>query len=144
MGYTHYWRKKEALNEDDFKSYSKDVEKVVSALRGTVKLVGGHGVEDTKPEFTKDLVCFNGVGDDAHETFYFNRSQEHFSFTKTAYKPYDVAVTACLIIAKYYFPKIEVSSDGEIDDWKEGFAVVKSLFDYDITLEKVLEYEGEE
>lgn len=75
-------------------------------------------------------------GDCSHESFVLSRKLTevdlnawdkpdknglYFSFTKTAYKPYDLAVNICLIIAKHYFgEKIKVRSDGEIVNWKDG------------------------
>lgn len=70
-------------------------------------------------------------GDCSHETFRLERvyqprgsydaaheNGKYFSFCKTAYKPYDVAVCACLILAKAYLKEqIIVSSDGEPATW---------------------------
>jgi len=95
-------------------------------------------------EVTKDLVNFNGKGDDSHETFYFKRVEDiksHdegtkiFNFCKTAYKPYDKYVTACLILAKCYFKDdILVSSDGELEDWQEGKALVENKLGHKIII----------
>jgi hypothetical protein len=44
-----------------------------------------------------------------------------FECCKTAFRPYDLAVTAFLIIAKHHLgEKIHVSSDGEDEQWNEG------------------------
>ena len=44
-----------------------------------------------------------------------------FAFTKTAYKPYDLAVNVCLVIAKHHLEdKIRVSSDGTKQNWVES------------------------
>jgi hypothetical protein len=44
-----------------------------------------------------------------------------FAFCKTAYKPYDLVVTACLIVFKNYFKdNFIVSSDGNDSDWQEA------------------------
>lgn len=67
-------------------------------------------------------------GDCSYETFYFPRTlnedwqgdehTKHFQFCKTGFRPYDVAVTAFLIIAKYHLKdRIKVSSDGNIHHW---------------------------
>lgn len=56
-----------------------------------------------------------------------------FMFCKTAYKPYDKYVTACLVLAKRHFGKdVKVSSDGEIKDWEKGIDLVRNTFGYDI------------
>ena len=95
--------------------------------------------EPKDPIFTNDTVRFNGKGNEGHETFYihkhfsshypqFDDSGKAYAFCKTAYKPYDVAVCACLIIFKYWFPNnIDVASDGNIEDWKNGLDVVRDI-----------------
>jgi len=87
-------------------------------------------------------------GDCSHETFYFPRviDDPHiigkiayhdmggkavynepskvgtcFDFCKTAFKPYDWAVTAFLVIAKHYLKdRILVHSDGTSDNWQDA------------------------
>jgi hypothetical protein len=89
-------------------------------------------------------------GDCSHETFYFPRVEENphiiekishyrmkgsrqvpvysecqlvgtcFSCCKTAFKPYDLAVTAFLIIAKHHLAKIIVRSDGGKPQWQDA------------------------
>jgi hypothetical protein len=67
------------------------------------------------------------LNDLGHETFVIERKarpqEGHrkdedtlFSFCKTARKPYDLMVQACLILYKH--------SDGEMDDWTEAFKFV--------------------
>ncbi|KAF2193520.1 HET-domain-containing protein [Zopfia rhizophila CBS 207.26] len=57
-------------------------------------------------------ICFNGVADDAHETFYLSRRVRHH-FVKTLRKPYDTAV-ACVLLRAYLLApnKFELLSDG--------------------------------
>lgn len=82
-------------------------------------------------------------GDCSHETFSLEQKREidsrlydkndklHFSFTKTAYKPYDLAVNVCLIIAKHHFKNdILVSSDGEKNNWIEGMQLCQHFLNY--------------
>lgn len=83
--------------------------------------------------FDKDVIYFNGIGEDGHETFYLPKvytkkmpiGLSHtgllFQFCKTAVKPYDINVCCCLIIAKHHLGKdIQVQSDGSLDEWKEA------------------------
>ena len=45
----------------------------------------------------------------------------YFEFTKTAFRPYDLAVTAFLIIAKHHMgDKIKVNTDGEQPQWDDA------------------------
>jgi hypothetical protein len=68
------------------------------------------------PEYQKDDFKKNGL---------------IFQFTKTAYKPYDLAVNVVLIIAKHYLgKKIKVSSDGEIENWQEGMQLCDHFLGY--------------
>lgn len=82
-------------------------------------------------------------GDCSHETFsIFQQSADNdprmqsksglnFNFTKTAYKPYDLAVNVCLIIAKHYLnDDIEISSDGTAENWDEGKQLCQHFLGY--------------
>lgn len=54
-----------------------------------------------------------------------------FNFTKTAFKPYDLAVNVCLIIAKHYLKdQIKISSDGTSENWEEGRQLVQHFLGY--------------
>lgn len=103
------------------------------------------------PQFNRNMIYFNGglpgprksegrfswVNDElSHETFALFRKGSlpdydkgrayAFGFCKTARKPYDLMVCACLILFKYYFGStVEVHSDGEEDtDWRPAFEFV--------------------
>ncbi len=55
----------------------------------------------------------------------------YFEFCKTAYKPYDLAVIICLIIAKRYLgDNIFISSDGTIDQWRDGMMICQKILGY--------------
>ena len=83
-------------------------------------------------------------GDCSHETFALeqkfdtttawsdeNTKGKHFQFTKTAYKPYDLAVTVCLVIAKHHLKDdITISSDGEMIHWEEAMQLCQHFFGY--------------
>ena len=71
-------------------------------------------------------------GDCSHETFHFPRTLEphewqepknglYFEFCKTAFKPYDLAVTAFLVIAKHHLQdRLMVHSDGDEAHWQDA------------------------
>ncbi len=86
-------------------------------------------------------------GDCSHESFILRQKTElddykkslmkrdntelSFNFTKTAYKPYDLAVNVVLIIASHHLDKsIKVSSDGEMDNWIEGMQLCQHFLGY--------------
>jgi len=61
----------------------------------------------------------------------------YFAFCKTAYKPYDLAVIICLIIAKHHLKdEIIVTSDGTIDNLQDGMLICQKILGYglDFTL----------
>lgn len=84
----------------------------------------------------------NGLGSGSYESVYIPRVIDeedyfvskdeglYFEFCKTAYRPYDIGVTACLIALKHHFPKCIISSDGEEKDWLDGRMVCFNLFGY--------------
>jgi len=94
-----------------------------------------------------DIIRFNGVEDDGHETFILTRtkrakydyeSQEEydvdgaFDFCKTARKPYDVLVTSSLLAAmRIANGAWVVGSDGDEYDWEKGIALVTKVLGYD-------------
>ena len=103
------------------------------------------------PQFNKEIVLFNGgvpgertktskvyqhtdparEAEDnalAHETYSLTREyKENFAFCKTARKPYDLMVQACLILYKYFFPYVTISSDGDEEDWYEAKKFVAAV-----------------
>ena len=73
------------------------------------------GREPMKPvEASPRRVRFNGVGDDGREMFLIRRDRAGFgNFRKTARKPYDAVVCACLIAFVRHFGRhVTVVSDG--------------------------------
>ena len=76
-----------------------------------------------------DLYC---NGDCSHESFVLTKIfLSEMDFCKTAMKPYDIAVTTCLIIAKHYLKEdIEISSDGDEDKWRIARILCQSCLGY--------------
>jgi hypothetical protein len=105
-----------------------DMEKLIKA--SPVPLAGGLG--KGKPKITTGKsVVFNGVEKDGndHETFSFPDDGGR-NFCKTAQKPYDLVVVACLAAAKDRLgPLLEVSSDGDPDEWEEGVAFASKVLE---------------
>lgn len=117
MGYTRYYEITGKIDPEKFETYSNDCKIICDEITNRFgdKLAGWDGTE--LPEFTKDEVRFNGVGENSHETFTLCKDSTGFNFTKTQRKPYDRHVLACLILAKEYFgDNIRVSSDGDNND----------------------------
>jgi len=56
---------------------------------------------------------------------------KYFDHVKTAYRPYDLAVTVCLVIAKHHLgDDIMVDSDGDMDDWREAVLLCQHFLGY--------------
>lgn len=131
MGYTHYWRPVNGIEPSIFAKISRDVAKAC-------ELAKKHGVEvqfeldvEEKPAFTEDLIRFNGIEDDGHETFIITPTGSDFEFCKTARKPYDLLVTAALCLLDFHTKgtswAVEISSDGDPADWSQGLALAKQV-----------------
>lgn len=107
MGYTRYWTIKNQLDDHSFIEFKKTCENLFDLFEISL---GDLQISD-------DFVRFNGVEDDAHETFLFEKSSMGFNFCKTQRKPYDDLVCGCLQIAKDIFKNdIDISSDGDNND----------------------------
>jgi hypothetical protein len=128
LGFTHYWERPLELPEKEWALFTDDVRKVLDACaRKSIAI--GDGMGEGRP-FTVDAaeVWLNGVKANSHETFFVERvfanvpakkSEPLFGFCKTARKPYDLAVTACLILARHHFGRhFVVTSDGSDSDWQ--------------------------
>lgn len=123
MGYTHYWYGLRPFTADEWRNIGADVAAVLE--RSTVPVGWEYDEPDRKPQIDAELIRFNGVGEDGHETFYFERSPEAFTFCKTARKPYDRLVCAALIIAAKHAPHaLRITSDGSPAEWETARMLV--------------------
>ncbi len=81
-------------------------------------------------------------GDCSYESFWLGRVRpvaagerpedgRYLDFCKTAFKPYDLAVQVCLVIAAHHLGDgITVSSDGSLADWQDAIAVSQAVLGY--------------
>lgn len=139
MGYTHYWSSKEsAFQAHKWVEAVADCEVVARRLMKDGLELGGPSGEDRAYEFSGARIAFNGRDDEAYESFIVSRFPERrhgrafsFDFCKTAHRPYDLAVTACLLILKYHLGNaIQVSTDGEGADWAAARELVQDELGY--------------
>jgi hypothetical protein len=146
VGYTQYYYTKEHLDSEAFKNFSEDVKEVLKEIK--VPIAFEQDQPNKKPTINSKMIRFNGIGEGGHETFLLVRDNKDepkedgtiFNFCKTAQKPYDLCVTACLILAKYHFKDaVNVSSDGEASDWQEAVEVVNKVFSYNMKVEDIAE-----
>jgi len=139
MGYTHYYNQSAPFSDKKWKAFRADVERLFEHDSKNDKLLAKEYSDINSPPLVDDdKVIFNGKDDDGHETFLISKvPSSKFNFCKTACKPYDLYVVACLVLAKIHFGKgIELSSDGELKDWQDGIRLVNGIFGYDIKTDK--------
>jgi hypothetical protein len=145
MGYTHYWTfriprgEKHPALEKKYQLALKECAKVAHVYNEECNMRGEDwarlsGYTAHTPIGTYGGVLINGKESNAHESFelreHFKQNFEGFgggfSFCKTARKPYDIVVTACLAILKYRLGNaIEVSTNGESMDWIDGILLAR-------------------
>jgi hypothetical protein len=134
MGYTHYFKFKKVKGqakqiEETYQKAILECQKICKVYReenkGTENSISGYAAHCKVGEYGG--LDINGVKENAHENFvlreHFNQNED-FNFCKTARKPYDIVVTACLALLKHRLgDSIDVSSDGDPSDWIEGVAL---------------------
>jgi hypothetical protein len=139
MGFTHYWTFKKAPRgqasqiEAAYQKAMQDCQRVIKRYYSEHGGLSGYSAHTTLGQYGGLNV--NGKGDDGHETFavreHFSQNLENdggFNFCKTARKPYDLVVIACLTILKHRLGEcIEVSSDGDAQDWQDGVAYARKI-----------------
>lgn len=153
MGYTHYWTIELAENEEKAEeAYSKAIlacQRFIVSYNMVIKTqdrshparLAGFSAH-CMPGKYKGLNV-NGTKELGHETFYFEESYKKalgFNFCKTNRKPYDTVVVGCLAIMKHFLGDvIDVSSDGDKDDWAYGIRTVNKLLnkEYGIILNPI-------
>jgi predicted secreted acid phosphatase len=122
MGYTHYWDIKVPLDADTFSKLSKGIKQIVGTAQDA-----GIAVQD---DSTDTVINFNGIGAGAHENFVLQLGDTGFDFTKTAQKPYDMVVTASLILLKQELGnEVTITSDGQWRDWDSGRLLFETVYD---------------
>lgn len=108
---------------------------MIAASRVKIGSSGGEG----EPTLTEKIIALNGdrYNGGAHESFILRVDlKKNGGCCKTAYKDYDVVVTAILIrAAQLLGPEYmegggrgEISSDGNWAEWSAGRSLVKRVF----------------
>ena len=140
MGYTQHWRRPIEIPPDQMRAILRDFCRLIPALRDTgVTLAGPPGWGE--PHLTGYGVSFNGPGSRGCEPFDFPRVFEpppwrdsedglYSAFCKTAWLPYDLAVTAFLLVAKHHLPQLEVATDGKEEEWTSARQMCEDVLGY--------------
>lgn len=154
MGYTNYFYvHKDGIPAAAWKLILSDVRTLIANLPAHSINAGGYHSDDPleiayehdsekPPLLNPSRIRFNGKDGDndlGHETFILERKPTPnswqssgpkdmvFACCKTARKPYDIVVCGALIVARAHAGKlIDVSSDGDIDDWLPALQWVAS------------------
>ena len=157
MGYTHYYTTKK-VTPKVWGVIVKDCKKLFNNMPKHSKSSGGYyenypleifndgngetdinsmfrDETDVNSMFSKLEIRFNGVsrGEDlGHETFVLEPTAKS-DFCKTARKPYDLMVQACLLVYQYHSPKtITLGTDGCAEDWEEAENFIKTVLGYSV------------
>lgn len=106
MGYTHYWSKSRDLTDSEWEAIKAAASRILNTARNCYFISTAFECDEPskRPQLNDEVIRFNGVGEDGHETFYLSRTVEDFAFCKTARKDYDAPAAAILIAAKQYAP----------------------------------------
>ena len=125
VGYTHYYSKVGTSTDDAlrFEMFSVGARRIIEYAIANEGIQIADGMGDLLGKWICDneTVRFNGYDADAHETFHWSLDSSGFGFTKTARKPYDAVVTACLIHLKdVYGDLVSIGSDGRWSEWQDG------------------------
>ena len=128
------------FTDNEWTAIITDVKKLFENLPAVTPAKGipGNGGEVLKiddqegnpPVADDKTIFFNGAGfpDADHETFELTKKKTEFCFCKTARKPYDLAVQACMLIAWYHAPNtIRISSDGYPEEWTAAAKLLTSI-----------------
>ena len=145
MGYTHYWRIKKQYS---MPVRAKEIIKEILAEAYKAGIVQYEWNDTKEPLVTDTVVRFNGVGENGHETFYFDVTDtyrgsdgQHFAFCKTARKPYDEVVMKVLIVLKYFLgDSVIISSHGSFkEEWKNTRDYMLNTFNIRTYVNETLE-----
>ena len=118
MGYTHYWTpSKKKTKNDTYKLFMNYFNCMLDIIPDEI-IVGTS---------TRQHLAFNGKDENSHETIVLNfTGKGEWNFCKTACKPYDKLVVACLLLAEELGINESWSSDGELPDFEEGAMLLKA------------------
>lgn len=90
--------------------------------------------DDGGPILNEVEICFNGIGPNAHESFWISREKQKESyaeFCRTERKPYDLLVAATLILMEKHAPGTWVIvSSGTLDDFAQACEWIESTLGY--------------
>lgn len=128
MGYTHYWKHRK-IPDEKWAPFLRDVKKVFNhpEVRALIRFEDD---SEDPPRADAEVIRFNGRDGNGYETFLLCKEERlGFAFCKTSRKPYDMVVTAILLLAhKHLSPELTISSDGSWVEWLGGRELYEAVF----------------
>lgn len=134
MGYTHYFgfntvRGEDKEIEEKYQRAVSDCQRIIRRYYAENGGLSGYTAHTTIGAYGGIQV--NGAGDDGCEPLFlrehYNQNDES-GFVKTAQRPYDTVVVACLAVLKHRLgDAFDVSSDGAAADWIEGIEYARRV-----------------
>lgn len=119
MGYTHYFEQTRNFTDMEWAKVRLFAKRLFDVIEPGIlgDLMGDGG----KAEATVTRIAFNGIGEEAFESFVINKKGSGYNFCKTMEKSYDIAVVAMLCYINHVAPDaLKISSDGLVKDWIAG------------------------
>lgn len=144
MGYTHYWNFKKPSKgtamqvEKQYQLALRQCRRLLQSYNANLKLLNPKHPDRLSGYSVHSKgyggLFFNGTAELSHEDFvlreHYNQNlvNDYFGFCKTAYKPYDLMVTGCLLILNHYLKSnITISSDGYAHNWAVSLILVQRI-----------------
>jgi hypothetical protein len=124
--YTHFWATNRPLTEKEWYALSKDLKRICKTADELALIL------------IKQVGNDSSIRVDAHEPhdgslFVLTPEPVSFAYCCTNWEPYDVLVTASLLVAKRRLPDwIKLTSDGLWDAWSDGRALCSAILDYGV------------
>jgi hypothetical protein len=141
MGYTHYWSASRNFTDEEWKLIQTNARKILTHATDHYGISVSEEYDINRvPVVNDEMIRFNGLGDEGHETFvlshkvpeppYSGATKPDFQFCKTARKDYDAPVVAILNYARLIAPDaFEWSSDGWLSEHADGVALLNEACD---------------
>ncbi len=136
MGFTHYWTKQQDPTPEQWNAFTEAFQ-LIRRETQTKALINNRALptiqfesdDASPPQIDDNVVRFNGVGKDGHETFLLDPTFDDIEFCKTARKPYDLWVVVALTLLNHFAPGCwDIGSDGDASDWADGVNLVQQFF----------------
>jgi hypothetical protein len=119
MGFSRDWQG--VVVKDGYDPiFQKDVKQIFEIAKSLgVNIADGNGKKEDGYTILGDIVAFNGLGKDSHETCHISSSDSGYNFCKTNEKPYDGVVKAFLTIAEEWGYITDVRDVGVVPESDE-------------------------